>query len=96
MQVDNRTKKLTGRALLAPADVALLYRQNGGHLTDPTFFGQDPLAGDQQKYSIREEAFATKFPSFDPMFHQTVNGNDHLFREGLKCFIDITRRLACT
>jgi len=96
MMVDNRAKKISSRYLLTPADAVHLYQQNGGHLTEESNVGQDPLANDPQKCAIREAAFVSRYPSFDPMFHQIVNGNDHLFQEGLKYFIDMTYRLACT
>ena len=48
------------------------------------------MTNDSQKCAIRDAAFASRYPSFDPMFHQIVNGNDRLFQEGLKYFINIT------
>ena len=96
MLVDNRAKKIDRQHLLTPADAVHLYQQNGGHLTEESNDGQDSLANDPQKYAIRDAAFASRYPSFDPMFHQIVNGNDHLFQEGLRYFIDMTYRLACT
>ena len=96
MLVDNRAKKVDRRYLLTPADAVHLYQHNGGHLTEESNFGQDLLANDPQKCAIRDAAFASTYPSFEPMFYQTVNGNDRLFQEGLKYFLDITYRLACT
>ena len=96
MLVDSRTKKIDRRHLLSPADAVHLYQQNEGHLTEESNFGQDPLVNDPQKHAIRDVAFASRFPSFDPVFHQLVNGSDDLFQEGLKYFTNITYRLACT
>ena len=78
--------------LLTPADAAGLHQRNGGHLTDPSDIGQDPLANDPQKYAIRDEEFASRCISisFDPLFQQVANGYDQIFREALKWFIAIT------
>ena len=35
-------------------------------------------------------ALMERYPSFEPAFHNIVNGNDALFREELLYFIDIT------
>ena len=89
-------RRVSASSLSTPADAACLYRENGSHLTDPSSVGQDPLASCQEKCAIRGEAFTTRYPSFDHIFYQVVNEDDHLFQEALKYFIDITRRLVCT
>ena len=98
MLIDNRVRKINRRSLLASEDAACLYQQNGGHSTDPSGIGQDPLASDPQKCAIRDQTFASRYPSFNPtcMFQHVANGNDQLFQEALKWFINITQRFACT
>ena len=69
------------------------YRNDGGHITEPTQFGVDPVL-DNEKIEIRDRAFADRYPSFDPIFHAIVNGNVRPFREGLLFYCDITFRLS--
>ena len=93
MLADNRAKKLDPRILPTPAEAVRMYEEHGGHLTEEGHFGRDPLANDAEKCRIRETAFMDRYPS---AFHNIVNGNDTLFREELKYFIDITYRLSAS
>ena len=94
MLTDDRTKKLGNSRLPTPTQAIYMYRANGGHITEESNFGEDPLANDVDKYRIRENAFVQKFPSFEAIFHNLVNGNSIPFKNGLKYFIDITYRLS--
>lgn len=96
MLADNRAKKLDPRILPSPAEAVHMYEVHGGHLTEEGHFGKDPLANDTEKCRIRETAFIDRYPSFEPAFHNIVNGNDALFREELKYFIDISYRLSAS
>ena len=69
------------------------YTSLGGTLTEPHAFGSDPLEGNAHQQQIRHDVFFEKYNTFDPIFHAIVNGNDLLFREGLKFLIDTTQRL---
>ena len=55
---------------------------------------QDPLANVPQKCAIRDEALASRYLSFDPVFQEIAKGMDQLFQEAVKWFIDITQRPA--
>ena len=57
-------------------------------------FGEDPPENDVEKLRIRGSLFGNKYPTFDPIFHNLVNGNVELFQTGLELFIDITYRLS--
>lgn len=81
--------------LWSPTEAVDMYHQRGGHLTELTTFGVDPIS-DNVKIDIRARAFQERFPSFEPIFHALVNGNDRLFREGLIFFRDTTYRLSCS
>jgi len=91
MLMDNRARKID---LPLSIHAVRMYEDNGGHITEESNCGTDPLAGDPEKSTIRERAFSEKYPSFEPVFHQIVNGNDRLFQAGLKFFIDVTFRLS--
>lgn len=93
MLADNRTKKLDPRVIPSPAEAVRMYEAHGGHITEESHFGKDPLANDAEKCTIREMAYMERYPSFEPAFHNIVNGNDALFREELLYFIDTTYRL---
>ena len=85
--IDNRVKHVTQSLLWSPTQAANLYRQSGGNITDPAGFGIDPLLSDQHKSLIRSQAFKDKVPSFEPVFHTLVNGDNRLFREGTHVFV---------
>ena len=93
MLADNRTKKLDPRVIPSPAEAVRMYEAHGGHITEESHFGKDPLANDAEKCRIREMAYMERYPSFEPAFHNIVNGNDALFMEELLYFIDTTYRL---
>ena len=82
--------------LWSPAEALERYRQAGGRITDPTYFGTDPLMADNSKLEMREQAFRARFPSFEPVFHTLVNGNGSMFQEGLLFLCDVTYRLSCS
>lgn len=77
-----------------PQQAADEYRSNGGRLTDPDHIIKDPLFNDAAKIEIRLHTFVKRYPSFDTIFHNLVNGNNVMFKDALKFFIDVTFRLA--
>ena len=93
MRRDNRVQSVVA-SLPSPAEAILLYQGEGGRISDGASFGQDPLYGDVDKCTIRQQSFSASYPSFDPIFHQLVNSDASLFINGLKFFIDITYRLS--
>jgi len=70
------------------------FESNGGHLTVFSAFGEDPLQQNPLLIAQREAEFCRVFPTFSDIFHNVVNGDFYLFREGLLCFIDISERLS--
>ena len=94
MRNDNRATRITV-PMPQPQQAADEYRMNGGRITDPdtcsTF--KDPLLHDAAKVDIRLHAFLKRYPSFDTIFHNLVNGNKIMFKEALMFFIDINFRL---
>lgn len=95
MRRDNRVQRVVG-SLPSPAEAICLYQGEGGRISDGASFGEDPLYGDVNKSTIRQQSFSTSYPSFDPIFHHLVNSDPSLFTNGLKFFIDITYRLSRT
>ena len=94
MVKDNRVKRIDRSLLPTPNEIVQQYRQSGGHITEFCSFGSDPIANNLNKCIVRNTSFSQCYPSFDAIFHQLVNGNETLFREGLLYYIDITYRLS--
>ena len=92
--MDNRTKKIPLYLLPQPQQASEAYRNMAGTLTDPAPFGMDPLEQDYSKKHLRMKAFCDRYPSFDTIFHELVNGSDDLFRQALLFFIEITKRMS--
>ncbi len=65
----------------------------GGRLTTFSPFGSDPLVDSPALVAQRDTEFSASFPPFSTVFHAIVNGNDQLFRVGIKRVIDLTDRL---
>ena len=95
MRRDNRVQRVVG-TIPSPAEAIRLYQEEGGQISDGASFGEDPLYGDVNKFTIRQQSFSTSYPSFDAIFHRLVNSDASLFTNGLKFFIDITYRLSRT
>ena len=70
------------------------FETRGGQLTLFSEFGEDPLLYNPSLIAQREAEFHLRFPDFANFFHTVVNGDYYFFREGLLCYIDISRRLS--
>ena len=80
--------------MIPEADVAVQQFQSaGGRLTIFNCFGEDPLQGYPALVAQREADFFSCHADFSRFFHTVVNGDYTLFREGILCFMDISRRL---
>lgn len=90
---NNHSQMIDINVLPSGNDAAQLYRENGGHLTDPEVYGVDPISDDTAKLSIRERAFFGRF-HFSDIFQDLINGNVTKFENGLLYFIEITKRLS--
>ena len=93
MTIDNRVKRIPINLLPTPAEAIQLYSDAGGRITGGHSFGVDPLSGNLQLQQLRQDSFTHDY-SFESMFHQLINDNDSLFKEGIYSFADITYRLA--
>ena len=70
------------------------FESNGGQLTLFNAFGEDPLQANPTLVAQKETEFFNIYPNFQEFFHTVVNRDYFLFREGILCFIDITRCLS--
>ena len=94
MQRNSRITRLDLRHLPSSTQAVTMYREEGGRISDETCFGEDPIYSDSTKCSIRMQAFSERFPSFDAIFHELVNGNPALFESALLFYIDVSYRLS--
>ena len=80
--------------VIPEADVAVQQFQSaGGQLTIFNTFGEDPLQSNPALVAQCEREFFCCYTDFSRFFHTVVNGDYTLFREGVLCFIGISRRL---
>lgn len=93
MDLDNRAKKINPR-LLPPAEMAAeQYRTDlGGTISEPCYFGTDPLQSNTKK-ALRDQSFCAQY-SFKLLFCDVSNGCGSSFRSALKFFIGISYRMA--
>ena len=94
MNTNNRAKQIDARFLPSSSTAVQMYEQSGGRISEVTEFGHDPIADDDNKCAM--QAFTEKYPSFDIILPNLVNGNSLVFKRALKFYIAITRRLALT
>ena len=78
----------------SPEQAVQQYHSLGGHLTILSHFGTDPLGDLDGQRLERDERLQANILDFPTIFYKLVNGNDVPFRNGLKCFIDLTKRLS--
>ena len=77
-----------------PSDLVKEFEDLGGHITEFTPFGEDPLRDHSDLISRRDHYFFKKIPRFEPIFYAAVNGDISKFREGLLYLIHITIKLS--
>jgi len=76
-------------------DAVRQFQSAGGHLTIFNSFGEDPLQCNPALVTQRDMEFLRYHADFSEIFSTLVNGDYTLFREGIICFMDISRHL-CT
>ena len=94
MERNSRITRIDQRHLPSSPQAVTMYREEGGRISDETYFGEDPIRSDTTKCSIRMRAFSERFPSFDTIFEELVNGNPSLFENALLFYIDVSYRLS--
>ena len=91
-QEKNRVAKVPARIVLNPDEAISRYHAMGGQLTLVPVFGADPLSPSHK--IIRQQEFSRKYPDSQQIFQAAANGDESLFRDGLKYFMSITKRIA--
>lgn len=93
MELDNRTRKIHPQLLPSTTTAIQQYSLNGGTISNPCWFGVDPLQNNHTKMMIRHEAFSPRY-SFKSLFCDVSSGCGSSFSGALKFLIDVTFRLA--
>ena len=91
---NNQATQIDLRLIPDAASATQEFESNGGQLTLFSAFGEDPLQANPTLVAQRESEFFNVYPDFQEFFHTVVNGDYFLFREGILCFIDVSRRLS--
>ena len=94
MKGNNHAMRVDVQVLSHPDQAVIEYESHGGHLTVFREFGRDPLNGRGDLIQQREREFNSSYGDFGQFFYSTVNGNNNAFRQGLLCFIEISKRLS--
>lgn len=89
----NRAAAIDTSLVPTASEAVSSFHATGGRLQLLSKFGEDPLDGHTSLQQNREEAFVSRFPSFEPIFHQVSNGDSTPFKEAIIFFIDLTNRL---
>ena len=69
------------------------FEGTGGQLTVLSSFGEDPLQRNPNLVAQKEAEFYGRYPDFSQFFHNAVNGDYFLFREGILFLINISKTL---
>ena len=88
---NNRTAKIIPSIVPSPEEAVSRFHSMMALTLFPAF-GEDPLT--ESLAAIRQEEFLRKFPDLHLIFSGAVNGDEHLFRDGLQYIFSVTKRLA--
>ena len=93
MELDNRARKIC--PLLFPSTTMAIsqYNMNGSTISDPCYFGTDPLQNYEAKMTIRREVFDSRY-TFNSLFSDISCCCGSSFSSALTFLIDVTFRLA--
>ena len=92
MMENNQAIQIDSRLLPDTDSAVEEYETRGGQFTTFNCFGEDPLQSSPTLVARREADFYASFPDFSPIFHNVVNGDFYLFREGLLFLIGISKQ----
>jgi hypothetical protein len=70
------------------------YTQLGGHITEESPFGIDPLHGDVTVKMQRDQEFCSRLFSFEAVANAINNHQEDFFEQAIEEFVNITFNLA--
>lgn len=74
-------------------EVVQMYTDAGGTITLESSFGSDPLAGDENLKSMREQRFSQVIGSFTSVYNNVISGDGSLLQSAILFFINTTTEL---
>ncbi|XP_070532479.1 uncharacterized protein [Ptychodera flava] len=86
----NRVARLLQDGVPTMQEAITEYEATGGNLTRTSYFGRDPLAGNNTLIDQRERRFLAEIEPPPRIFGQLVNGNITPFRHAIVSFINAT------
>ena len=90
----NNRAAVIGSSLIPDVDSAVaMYEASGVHLSTPSGFGTDPIAGSPELLHYRQSLMEQNIPSPEDLFGWTVNGSTQPFADSLKYMIDASIHL---
>ena len=85
----NNRAAVISSSLIPDVDSAIaMYEASGGHLSTPSGFGTDPIAGSPELLHHRQCLMEQNVPTPEDLFGWTVNGFIQPFADSLKYMID--------
>lgn len=74
---NNQTARVDPRLVSLAEDAVRQYEEAGGHITQFSEFGADPLANDSTLVlQCEQNSIDQRYPDFDHIFHKLVSGDD--------------------
>ena len=92
----HNTTRVPDSAIPSVDDAVMMYEASGGHLSQDSLFGHDPLSQHplEQRYRIRD--FHICYNSNEALYHNVVSGNREEFKRAVLYFRDLTQQYAVT
>ena len=92
---NNRTTAISPSDVPSVVDAVSAYREQGGRITDPSDFGQDPLSSDTALSQLREQEWSTRCGvTVEDIYTEVMCGNVQALQDAIIKFIEITVELA--
>ena len=87
---NNRTTPISPSDVPSVVDAVSAYREQGGRITDPSDFGQDPLSSDITLLQLREQEWSKRCGrTAEDIYTQVMCGNTQPLRDAMVKFIGI-------
>lgn len=90
----NGTLPMHASEILPAEEAVSLYRGQGGVLTDPHTFGEDPLETHFMLKQQRISEFRHSIIPYEDIFSHIISGDNVPFEQAIESYIDITQRLS--
>ena len=90
----NGTTAISPVDIPSKVDAVAAYRQQGGSLTDPGEFGEDPLQASAHLQARREDIWKLRCGTCDDLYTTFMQGNNNDLQDAILKFIEVTHELS--